>query len=76
MLAKEVDGTRFRLIGIGVSTLSSPQLADPDDLIDVDAGRRAAAEVAMDSLRSKFGLQSIETGYTFRPRPAKPDEKS
>ncbi|MCO6186015.1 DNA polymerase IV [Rhizobium sp. L1K21] len=76
MLAKELDGTKFRLIGIGVSTLSSPQLADPHDLVDLDAGRRAAAEAAMDSLRDKFGLKSIETGYTFRAPPTKPAQKS
>lgn len=66
LLEKETDGTRFRLIGIGVSDLSDPARADPPDLVDKDATRRAAAETAMDKLREKFGKKAVETGYTFR----------
>jgi DNA polymerase-4 len=65
LLDKEIDGTRYRLIGIGVTDLSDAAQADPPDLIDRDAGKRAAVEAAMDSLRDKFGKKSIETGYTF-----------
>lgn len=65
LLDKETDGTRFRLIGIGVTDLGDPSLADPPDLVDEQARRRAAAEAAMDRLRDKFGKQSVETGYTF-----------
>ncbi|MCV3765410.1 DNA polymerase IV [Rhizobium sp. TRM95796] len=65
LLDKELDGTKFRLIGIGVTDLCDEGQADPPDLVDPDAGRRAAAEAAMDKLRDKFGVKSIETGYTF-----------
>ena len=65
LLEKEIDGTKYRLLGIGVTDLSDSVHADPPDLIDKDAGRRAAAEAAMDILRNKFGTKSIETGYTF-----------
>ncbi len=65
LLEKETDGTRFRLIGIGVSDLTPPDLADPPDLVDAQAGRRAAAEAAINVLRDKFGKASVETGYTF-----------
>lgn len=65
LLEKETDGTKFRLIGIGVTDLCSPDLADPPDLVDKNAGRRAAAEAAMDKLRDKFGKGTVETGYTF-----------
>ncbi|OLP55462.1 DNA polymerase IV [Rhizobium rhizosphaerae] len=65
LLDREADGTRFRLIGIGVSDLADPTLADPPDLVDVGATRRATAEEAMNRLRDKFGRGSIETGYTF-----------
>src|SRR5262249_48436319 len=34
LLARETDGTRFRLIGIGVSALADAAEADPADLID------------------------------------------
>ncbi|MDB5525594.1 MAG: dinB1 [Rhizobium sp.] len=65
LLEREIDGTRYRLLGIGVTDLSDSARADPPDLIDRDAGKRAAAELAMDALRDKFGAKSIETGYTF-----------
>ncbi|MDO9415905.1 DNA polymerase IV [Pararhizobium sp.] len=65
LLEKETDGTKFRLLGIGVTDLSDAQRADPPDLVDPTAGRRAAAEAAMELLRDKFGRKSVETGYTF-----------
>ncbi|MCF1466876.1 DNA polymerase IV [Agrobacterium vitis] len=65
MLDKEADGTKFRLIGIGVSDFANPSLADPPDLVDPDAARRAKAEAAMDQLRTKFGKGMVETGFTF-----------
>ncbi|MCI9865727.1 DNA polymerase IV [Rhizobium skierniewicense] len=65
LLEKETDGTKFRLIGIGVTDLCKAELADPPDLVDINAGRRAAAEAAMDKLRDKFGKGAVETGYTF-----------
>ncbi len=65
LMEKETDGTKFRLLGIGVTDLSDPTLADPPDLVDHQAGRRAAAEAAMDKLRDKFGKAAVETGYTF-----------
>jgi DNA polymerase-4 len=68
LLEKETDGTKFRLIGIGVSDLRDAGLADPPDLVDRQAERRAAAEAAMDKLRDKFGKGSVETGYTFGTR--------
>ncbi|MBN9057155.1 MAG: hypothetical protein J0H80_26070, partial [Rhizobiales bacterium] len=65
LLRKEADGTKYRLIGIGVSDLADPERADPPDLVDPAAARRAAAEAAMNALRDKFGKESVETGYTF-----------
>jgi DNA polymerase-4 len=65
LLDKELDGTKYRLLGIGVSDLGDSATADPPDLIDHDAGRRAKAEAAMDALRDKFGNRTIEMGYTF-----------
>ncbi len=65
LLEKETDGTKFRLIGIGVTDLCDPARADPPDLIDQQSTRRAAAEAAMDKLREKFGKKTVETGYTF-----------
>jgi DNA polymerase IV len=70
LLEKETDGTKYRLIGIGVADLETPERADPMDLIDVQAAKRAKAEGAMDKLRDKFGNKSVETGYTFKREPA------
>jgi len=75
MLAKETTGVRYRLIGIGVSDLTDDGKADPPDLVDVQAAKRARAEVAVDALRGKFGRLAVETGYTFgKGRNAHPPE--
>lgn len=68
LLEKELDGTKFRLIGIGVSDLESAARADPPDLVDAQATKRAVAESAIDKLRTKFGNKAVETGYTFGTR--------
>jgi DNA polymerase-4 len=78
LLRREIDGTRYRLLGIGVSDLSDDGKADPPDLVDIQARKRAMAEGAIDALRDKFGGKAVETGYTFgkghRGRPARPEE--
>jgi DNA polymerase-4 len=65
LLENETDGTKFRLLGIGVTDLGDSARADPPDLIDQQASRRAAAEAAMDKLRERFGNKTVETGFTF-----------
>jgi DNA polymerase-4 len=65
LLAPEADGTRYRLIGIGVSDFADPRLADPADLVDRDAAKRAAAEAAIDRIRGKFGNEAVELGLVF-----------
>lgn len=65
LLKKEANGTRYRLIGIGVSDLTGEEKADPPDLVDVQARKRAMAEGAIDLLRDRFGKAAVETGYTF-----------
>ena len=78
LLRKETDGTRFRLLGIGVSDLADDARADPPDLIDEGSRKRALAEGAIDALREKYGGRAVETGYTFgrgsRGRPPRTDE--
>ncbi|MAA98092.1 MAG: DNA polymerase IV [Stappia sp.] len=64
LLKGEVDGRRFRLLGIGVSDFAPSSFADPDDLVDTGAGQRARAERAIDALREKFGRDAIELGLT------------
>ena len=56
LLAREIDGTAFRLMGAGVSALREGSAADDSDMLD----RRAAhAERAIDDLRKKFGAGAV-----------------
>ncbi|WP_420409068.1 DNA polymerase IV [Hoeflea sp.] len=66
LLDKELGTDRFRLLGIGVSELTDAARADPPDLVDPAAARRAVAESAIDKVRQKFGKDIVETGYTFK----------
>jgi len=65
LLLPELDGTRFRLLGIGVSTLVPDEQADPDDMLDRDANKRADAERAIDNVREKFGSDAVKFGINF-----------
>jgi DNA polymerase-4 len=72
-LKREADGTSYRLLGVGISNLAPAHQADPLDLIDRGAHRRAAAERAMDKLRGKFGTETVGKGRGVKlaPKPAK-----
>ena len=62
LLARETDGTQFRLIGIGVSGMTTADGADHADLLD---RRTAEAEQAVDRLRKKFGEEAVVRGLTL-----------
>lgn len=74
LLRPEVDGTRFRLIGIGFSGLTE-QRGDSGDLLDPQAIRRATAERAMDQARAKFGTDAVVKGRALKTDP-KPRQTS
>jgi DNA polymerase-4 len=65
LLAEEAHGQKYRLIGVTVGGLCESRLADPADLVDEKAARKAAAERAMDEVRQKFGKRALETGLVF-----------
>jgi DNA polymerase IV len=65
-LKKEANGTRFRLLGVGLSSLVAAESADPQSLIDQGADKRAAAERAMDKIRAKFGGEAVAKGRSFK----------
>jgi DNA polymerase-4 len=65
-LKREANGTRFRLLGVGITNLASADSADPASLIDPAADKRAAAERAMDKIRAKFGGEAVATGRAFK----------
>jgi DNA polymerase-4 len=63
MLQKEVDGkTRFRLIGVGVSSLDGAEDADPPDLLNQGRQQRRKIEATLDEIRAKFGKKAIGEG--------------
>jgi DNA polymerase-4 len=68
LLERETDGTKYRLLGVGMSALTSADLADPADFVD----RRAVeAEHAVDRVRARFGDEAVLRGLAFE-RPEKP----
>jgi DNA polymerase IV len=62
MLAKEIDGTAFRLMGAGVSALRPGSQAHDTDMLD---RRSADAERAIDGLRKKFGQAAVIRGIAY-----------
>jgi DNA polymerase IV len=68
LLEHETDGTRYRLLGVGVSALATAEEADPADLVD---GRAALAEHAVDDVRARFGDGAVIRGLAFEG-PEKP----
>ena len=62
LLEREADGTRFRLLGVGLSAIVDAQEADPADLVD---GRAALAEHAVDGVRARFGEDAVVRGLAY-----------
>jgi len=57
----------FRLIGVGISDLTSAEGADRlGDLLDPQAEKRRAAERATDAIRARFGEGAILKGRAIR----------
>ncbi len=72
VLAAQADGTRFRLIGIGMSALVGGGDADARELLDPEAARRAEVERAIDAVRAKLGEGAIAKGRSIGPGRAPP----
>ena len=66
LLAREIDGTAFRLIGIGISGLEPATGTDPVDMLEPQIGRRTAAERAMDKVRTRFGKDAVIRGKLYQ----------
>jgi DNA polymerase-4 len=62
LLKREVDGTAYRLLGVGIHQLLPADQCDPVELVDDGQGKRAKAEHAMDKLRAKFGGGAVAKG--------------
>ena len=65
LLLPELDGTRYRLIGLGAAELRSADDADRADLVDTKLARQKAAARAIDAVRAKFGQEALVRGITM-----------
>ena len=74
LLAREIDGTAFRLIGIGLSGLREAAGEDPTDLLDPAIARRAAAERAIDRVRTRFGRDAVVRGKLYGRTKSRPSD--
>ena len=72
LLQREVDGTAFRLIGIGISGIEPAHGSDPADLLEPAVARKAAAERAMDKVRTRFGREAVIRGKLYGRKPSRP----
>ena len=70
LLEKEAKGTRYRLIGIGVSGFAAPDDADQNNLLDDKPEKLAKIEGAMADVRAKFGTPAINRGRALLSRSA------
>jgi len=68
LVEREADGRRYRLIGVGADNLVEPDPSSllSDDLFDQGRGHRLKIEAAIDSVREKFGKESIGKGRGWR----------
>ena len=65
LLAHEINGTAYRLIGIGVTDLGDAE-ATAGDLFAGDEARSLKGEKAMDALRDRFGAGVVLTGRALK----------
>lgn len=66
LLAREIDGTNYRLIGIGAAPLLPGNQADQPTLADPTAPKKLATQTAINTLRDKFGANVINRGRSLR----------
>jgi DNA polymerase-4 len=67
MLRRDIGSGPFRLIGVGLTELGGATGTDGgQDLLDPAARKRVIAEEATDSIRARFGHDSIKLGRSLR----------
>ena len=71
LLAAEVHGAAYRLIGIGATELVEA-VGPASDLFAGDETRALKSERAMDALREKFGAGAVQTGRALKTGPRPP----
>jgi len=66
LLKREATGTKYRLLGIGLSHIVPAADCDPPNPLDERATRRAAVERAIDRVRAQFGDDAVKKGRSVR----------
>ena len=65
VLKKELDGRKFRLLGVSSRQMSPEHNANPDDLFDAFSAKQRQIEKALDKVRGRFGTSIISKGRGF-----------
>lgn len=65
LLKAECTGTRFRLIGIGLSRLVKASAVE-EAVLDATSATLTKAETAMDKIRARFGADAVNRGIGFK----------
>lgn len=68
LLQKESNGTKFRLLGIGLSNLVETTHDDEVDSLDARNAALSKAELAIDRIKQKFGTSAVDLGRSFKPK--------
>jgi DNA polymerase IV len=68
LLKKEISGTKFRLLGVGLSHLSESDYDPEINSLDAHSATLTKAELAIDQIRKKFGDRAVERGLAFKDK--------
>lgn len=72
LLKHELNGTKYRLLGVAVTDLRPESEADRGDLVDMTIKREIAAAEAVDALRERFGKAAVVRGVGMAASPIEP----
>ena len=72
LLGREIDGRRFRLIGIGISELVDADQVE-SDFFDGEERKALTSERTMDALRARFGSAALTSGRALRTKTSAQD---
>ncbi len=66
LLKKETGKKSFRLIGVGISHLVERKKSDEEGSLDTYDVALTKTEIAIDTIRKKFGTNAVERGLSFK----------
>lgn len=66
LLKKETGKKSFRLIGVGISHLVERKKSDEEGSLDTYDVALTKTEIAIDTIRKKFGTNAVERGLGFK----------